>query len=399
MLLVIGFSYVLRQKYVYNIQDDNDSIKAIEKQLKEKYTTVYPYGRGTEDDPYYFKVRKNEKEGIFDGQGKEIIPLKYDEILQIDWYYDPEEIAELRRLLGLQKNKPHNPKDDKSTAQLKTRFYWFRVKLDGKVGACDSTGRLIIPPVYENLDRYHHGEYHTEFKGIEFRINLNDPEGVANEIYNNGQEYERALETLAQALKTKDTTLESKRREDLKRIRNMYKPEPLKVPEWFGEEIKTPKKIKKVSQKNSKKSTNVQQAKESLDTKTNSQTKDNNGLLYSGIFTISGECYSYETKKYTDMGADTFVDVKIYNDYIIIKNSLGEEQRYNYFETRNEWRCYRKIDTDLVLLERIQYETYIVKSNFDMAKVLEYYKNYKKESTVFYPMDKGRKKMLRHNNN
>ena len=87
MLLVIGFSYVLRQKYVYNIQDDNDSIKAIEKQLKEKYTTVYPYGRGTKDDPYYFEVEQNGKKGICDGQGNEVIPPKYDRVSKKEGYY------------------------------------------------------------------------------------------------------------------------------------------------------------------------------------------------------------------------------------------------------------------------------------------------------------------------
>ena len=399
MLLVIGFSYVLRQKYVDNIQDDNDSIKAIEKQLKEKYTSVYRYGRGTEDDPYYFKVRKNEKEGICDGHGNEIIPLKYDEILQIDWYYDPEEIAELRRLLGLQKNKPHNPKDDKSTAQLKTRFYWFRVKLEGKVGACDSTGRLIIPPVYENLDRYSHGEYHTEFKGVEFRINLNDPEGVANEIYNNGQEYERAMETLGQALKTRDTILESKAREDLRRIRNMYKPVPLKAPEWFGEEIETPKKTNIVSQNNTKKSTNVQQAKESLDTKTNSQTKDNDGLLYSGTYTISGEIYLNEKKEYIDCGSDSYVEIKIYEDYIIVKNNAGEEKKYDYSETKNGWKCYKYVIVNEDFIGRIHYEKYIVDSNYDVAKIDEYIQYTDKVKTYITSMAKGKKKMPRHKNN
>lgn len=78
VLLVIGFSYVLRQKYVDNIQDDNDSIIAIEKKLKEKYTSVSRNGEGTVDEPYYFEVEQNGKKGICDGQGNEVISPKYD---------------------------------------------------------------------------------------------------------------------------------------------------------------------------------------------------------------------------------------------------------------------------------------------------------------------------------
>lgn len=416
MLLVIGFSYVLRQKYVVNIQDDNDSIIAIEKKLKEKYTSVIRNGEGTVDEPYYFEVEQNGKKGICDGQGNEVISPKYDRVSKKEGYYilKDSNVTALKHDLGPTEEKLYVLKDGKTTA-LKhiSKPCWYLVMLDGKNGACDSTGRLIIPPVYENLD--YAGVYYTVFNGITFRINLSNPTGVAQDIYNNHPEFGQALKALAQALeiarRTKDSTIVRKAREDLKRIRNMYKPEPLKVPEWFGEEIETPKKTNIVSQNNKIKSTNVQQAKKSLDTKTNSQTKDNDGLLYSGTYTISGEVYYREDKEYYEglYSKDEYVEIKIFEDSIIIKDNKGNTEKAERIEWRRIEDLFKKIigydfargkklywaESDIIIPIIIIYS---VDSEYNIHKIKIVQSSQKKEitSTIDIPMAKGKKEMPRH---
>jgi hypothetical protein len=416
VLLVIGFSYVLRQKYVDNIQDDNDSIIAIEKKLKEKYTSVIRNGEGTVDEPYYFEVEQNGKKGICDGQGNEVISPKYDRVSKKEGYYilKDSNVTSPKHDLGPTEEKLYVLKDGKTTA-LKhiSKPCWYLVMLDGKNGACDSTGRLIIPPVYENLD--YAGVYYTVFNGITFRINLSNPTGVAQDIYNNHPEFGQALKALAQALeiarRTKDSTIVRKAREDLRRTRNYHKPEPLKVPEWFGEEIKTPIKTKKVSQNNKIKSTNVQQVKESVDTKTNSRTKDNNGLLYSGTYTISGEEYNRERKEYnSSVWGDSYVDIKIYEEYLTITYEDGRSEKISrIYWGLIEDEFQKKIGKDFARGKKLYYseiktdgffswvDLYYVESNYNMG-IIQFGYSGKKHSTSDIMMAKGRKEMPRHHN-
>ncbi|MBQ9508833.1 MAG: WG repeat-containing protein [Bacteroidales bacterium] len=86
-------------------------------------TWIIPLSRGYSDILYYggyFSVKKNNKEGICDKNGKEIIVPRYDNIVKHEC----------------------------------DGIYYFEVEFNGKVGACDINGREIVAPRYEGLICY-----------------------------------------------------------------------------------------------------------------------------------------------------------------------------------------------------------------------------------------------------
>lgn len=64
-------------------------------------------------------------------------------------------------------------------------------------------------------------------------------------------------------------------------------------------------------------------------------SSSNGGLLYERSYTISKIGYCPDTGTYLNASMDMQVDVKIYNDYILVFNA-----RYDYMETSNGWRVY-----------------------------------------------------------
>jgi len=75
----------------------------------------------------YFLVKKDDKYGVVNRIGKEILPIKYDEITQMESLWGPWD-HENRGL--------------------------FRIKLGNKYGVCDSLGNVLTEAKYNRLDKY-----------------------------------------------------------------------------------------------------------------------------------------------------------------------------------------------------------------------------------------------------
>ena len=167
------------------------------------HNTLIPLSRGYESIYFmdeeghkgYFKVKKNGKDGACDITGKEIISTSYEFVfytgdgfkyknssgsyVPTGWYLDSE--GKATKEVPIKKNLKtekdgfkwyevcqgkvcgaedylHNTLIPLSR-QYSTVYYWpeeghkgyFKVKKDGKEGACDLTGKEIASPIYESL--------------------------------------------------------------------------------------------------------------------------------------------------------------------------------------------------------------------------------------------------------
>lgn len=130
-------------------------------------------------------------------------------------------------------------------------------------------------------------------------------------------------------------------------------------------------------------------------------TKD--GLLYSGVYTISGEEYDRRLKKYLNKSADKYVNVEIYEDYIIVDNDKCK--RYNWEERAGDYKDLMNVFFKDARGKRVY--SFVVKGETIADKVIEYYvvdnnyNIYKIRSqpdlhTYDIPMAKGKKEMPRH---
>ena len=95
----------------------------------------------------------------------------------------------------------------------------------------------------------------------------------------------------------------------------------------------------------------------------NSETDNNNGLLYKGIYTISGQARSQTTGGYTGIAAqDLVTEIEIYNDSIIV----GFE-KCKYSRSTNTERVYES--SDFGWYGNTSYNSYYVDENFNIRKV------------------------------
>ena len=448
---------------------------ALFKHMEEKYGFAYRGGEGTSENPFYFIVKQKDRKGICDETGREVIPPKYDNVTRVGgWMWGNSRVP-----------------------------LWYSIKQNGKVGACDLNGREIIPPIYDNIKNK--GFYYTEFNGKEIRIDLNNPEVVAKEIYKNHQESVKNEKTIAQSttqerkpqVTDNDPTKaynigkqyynEKKYKEAipwLKIAKEKYKQAyfPLAIsyhslpgednheqaywnyghvighPECFSSSemfsaywwlaffkedgvgsiskdlkgalffFEQARKYANDANRNSLEN-NITRIKRKIaegDTSprqnvttqatsptssktpqttsksgnTNSQTTNKDGLLYSGTYTISGEEFLKEENRYIEKGKDEYLEIKIYKYFILVKNSSGEEKRYDYNHTIDGWKVYQKIKLQGEFFTTHIYENYIVNSKFDVGRIDRYnYTDENKVITYMKFMEKGRTKMPRHKNN
>lgn len=448
---------------------------ALFKQMEEKYEFAYRDGEGTSENPFYFIVKQNEKKGICDETGREVIPPKYDNVTRVGgWMWGNIRIP-----------------------------LWYVIKQNGKEGACNINGVEIIPPIYDNIKNK--GFYYTEFNGKEIRINLNNPEAAAKNIYKDRLEAANKEKAIAkpatQERKPQDTTSDpakaynigmqyynQKKYEEaipwLEIAKKKYKqahfplatsyhslrgddnheqaywnyglvighPEchsrselfsafwwlaffkedgvgsissDLKGSLYFFEQARqyvdnsnrrnledniarikkriadgdTAPRKKVTTQATSPTSSKTPQTT-SKSGNTNSQTTNKDDLLYSGTYTISGEVFLKEENRYIEKGKDEYLEIKIYKDFILVKNSSGEEKRYDYNHTIDGWKVYQKIKLQGEFFTTHIYENYIVNSKFDVGRIDRYnYTDENKVITYMKFMEKGRTKMPRHKNN
>ena len=114
------------------------------------------------------------------------------------------------------------------------------------------------------------------------------------------------------------------------------------------------------------------------------------GLLYEGIYTTSGQGYCAEMGTYTTSTSDMSNKIKIYNDYILV-GSL----RHDYVRTSGGWRIYKGGEwAGLTSFYKVNPNT------FEMSKYDIMSNQYSGGvNTVTYAMEKGETTFNKHSNN
>lgn len=126
----------------------NLSVKTNDKDSYEKTLICY------EDGYAFFKVSNDKLYGIQDLEGKEIVPIKYEDVYSIaDRHFFQ---VRLNGCLGAYSCEGHcvvSPERGYSMVypqEDEKKFYWI-FKKDNKTGILDSRGKEVIPPLYNSV--------------------------------------------------------------------------------------------------------------------------------------------------------------------------------------------------------------------------------------------------------
>lgn len=114
-----------------------------------------------------------------------------------------------------------------------------------------------------------------------------------------------------------------------------------------------------------------------------STSSSDDGLLYKGTYTISGQGYCGALGGYTESGEDRVCEIAIYNDYIIVDDMF----RYDYTKNAGDWRLYSETLSGMK-------ETYKIDPNFNM-----YYYSSMSGYTWTYGVKKGKTTFNKYSNN
>lgn len=156
--------------------------------------TLIPLSRGYtficyhETDGGWFSVKKNDKEGVCDKTGREIVAIgKYDDVNYRNKGGHVFCYVKLNGKNGVCDDKGQEviaPRYDNIVYHENESNCYFGVKHNGKEGACDISGREVIAPKYDNVCMHgSNGNYYysVELNGKEGLCDLNGKEIVKPE--------------------------------------------------------------------------------------------------------------------------------------------------------------------------------------------------------------------------
>lgn len=199
---------------------------------------------------------------------------------------------------------------------------YYSVRRDGKWGACDANGREVIPPKYDHVLRHGEGTtrnpfwYSVERDGKEGACDANGREVIPPRLYDEVTLNEDGTST------------------------NPFYYMVVRDGKWGacdanGREIIPPVYDDMVVCSKKEFGTFVNGKWVSLGIKLEPVTTANTGnsstskLLYKGKYTLSGELYFVEEKRWVNDGPDETLDVEIYNDHI---NMLGYRFEFEHID-------------------------------------------------------------------
>ncbi|WP_056207513.1 WG repeat-containing protein [Flavobacterium sp. Root186] len=176
----------------------NDHIAYLDKNLKE----IIPFGKYETGETFNKNriaiVSKNHKYGIIDELGKEIVKPEYDTIEHPEESYHESEIFVAKRtnyLVLLDENgkkiydKIKDFSFDYCRINNKIEKIYHIQDLNGKYGAIDTKGKLIIPVIYDEFQDFgsndnaivnHKGKFDPQKKETEFYVLKNGKYSVLN---------------------------------------------------------------------------------------------------------------------------------------------------------------------------------------------------------------------------
>lgn len=353
----LGYESVYKSKgkdgfVYYKVKKDN-YIGILDMEGKEiiptyrQYTNIFrmDYNEGR----VYYDVEKGDFQGICSTDGKELIaPDKYSNVLfyrnpNIGDYYSVQQDGFWGYL------KPDGtfliqPNQYSGLALRETNgTYWFLIVKNGFCGVADATGKVVITPqyTYKGTDE---GDWSIEFNETKNRF-----------VY-----------------KKKSTNEEKTLGYSLAAFKN--------------------KKITAVKESRITSQSNINLANSNNTNNTNSSSESiSDGLLYEGIYTISSQGYCAELGGYNQaVGADQRVNIKIYNDYILVDGS-----RHDYVSSSGNWRIYGGLEN---FGSTFYYK--VNPDNFNMSYYFTSYNNFTGQiNTTTHAMAKGETTFNKYSNN